>query len=94
MAQAETAHTTTAPASSRADRFLSRIDQHLPTLAHAAARRAFLKQQIEAWQGRYSRFLATEGRSEPINDPADPPAAADFLLTITCLVARRDAIAS
>ena len=41
---------------------------------------------------RYARFLATEGASEPPGDPADPPHAADFLLTITALAARRIAL--
>lgn len=76
----------------RAMRFLARLDRHLPTLADQAARRAFLDRQLEGWQQRYARFIATEGESEPVIIPADPPQAADFLLTITGLMARRSAL--
>jgi hypothetical protein len=76
----------------RARRFLARLDRHLPTLADQAARRDFLDRQLEGWQRRYARFIATEGESEPILIPADPPQAADFLLTIVGLMARRCAL--
>ena len=76
----------------RASRFIARVDAHLPTLCDDAARRAFLDRQLEGWEHRYARFLATEGASEPPGDPADPPHAADFLLTITALAARRIAL--
>ena len=76
----------------RASRFIARVDAHLPTLCDDAARRAFLDRQLEGWEYRYARFLATEGASEPPADPADPPQAADFLLTITALAALRSAL--
>jgi hypothetical protein len=76
----------------RASRFIARVDAHLPTLSDDAARRAFLDRHLEGWEQRYARFLATEGASEPPGDPADPPHAADFLLTITALAARRIAL--
>ena len=76
----------------RASRFIARVDAHLPTLCDDAARRAFLDRQLEGWEQRYARFLATEGASEPAADPADPPQAADFLLAITALAARRIAL--
>jgi hypothetical protein len=76
----------------RAKRFIARVDAHLPTLCDDAARRAFLDRQLEGWEHRYARFLATEGASEPRGDRADPPQAADFLLTITALAARRIAL--
>jgi hypothetical protein len=78
----------------RSGRFLARLDAHLPTIADAGARRAFLEAQIDGWERRYARFIATDGASEPIADPADPPQAADFLLTITGLATRRDTIAN
>ncbi|MGZ3307850.1 MAG: hypothetical protein ACXU8R_04925 [Xanthobacteraceae bacterium] len=76
----------------RARRFLARLDGHLTTHADHAARRAFLDRQIEGWQHRYARFVATGGESEPVAIPADPPLAADFLMTITGLMARRCAL--
>jgi hypothetical protein len=76
----------------RALRFLARLDRHLPTLADQAARLDFLDRQLEGWQRRYARFIATEGESEPVLIPADPPQAADFLLTIVGLMARRCAL--
>ncbi len=76
----------------RDERFLARLDMHLATLANNAARAAFIERQLEAWQRRYARFIATQGASEPITDAADPPQAADFLLTIAALAARCKAI--
>ncbi len=71
---------------------IARVDAHLPTLCDDAARRAFLDRQLEGWEHRYARFLATEGTSEFATDTHDPPHAADFLLTITALAARRIAL--
>jgi hypothetical protein len=76
----------------RAKRFIARVDAHLPTLSDDAARRAFLDRQLEGWEQRYARFLATEGASEFATDTHDPPHAAEFLLTITALAARRIAL--
>jgi hypothetical protein len=76
----------------RAKRFIARVDAHLPTLCDDATRRAFLDRQLEGWEQRYARFLATEGASEPATHADDPPHAADFLLTITALAARRMAL--
>jgi hypothetical protein len=75
----------------RAKRFIARVDAHLPTLSDDAARRAFLDRQLEGWERRYTRFLATEGASEPATQGDDPPDAADFLLPIPALAARRSA---
>src|SRR5436305_7903466 len=76
---------------SRASRFLARVDRHLPTLAGRAVQRAFLDRQLAGWEQRYARFLATQGASEPAWH-AEPPQAADFLITITALAARRLAL--
>jgi len=75
--------------SDRASRFLARLDTQLPIISDQLARRAFLDRQIEGWERRYARFIATDGASEPVANPADPPQAADFLLTIIGLAARR-----
>jgi hypothetical protein len=75
--------------SERANRFLARLDAELPIISDQRARRAFLDRQIEGWERRYARFIVTDGASEPVADPADPPQAADFLLTIIGLAARR-----
>ena len=76
----------------RVARFIARMDAHLSTLADAAARRIFLDRQLDGWERRYARFVATEGCSEPVAVSADPPQAADFLLTIMGLAARRCAL--
>jgi hypothetical protein len=73
----------------RSSRFFGRIDAYLPALPDDEARRMFLDRQIEGWERRFSRFLASDGASEPAADPADPPHAADFLLTIEGLARRR-----
>ena len=77
------------PTIGRTTRFIARIDAQLPTLKDDAARRAFLDQQLDGWERRYARFLATEGECEPVTAASDPPQASDFLLTITGLAARR-----
>jgi hypothetical protein len=73
----------------RTGRFLARLDAHLHALPDDAARRAFLDAQIEGWERRYARFVATDGASEPVAARSDPPQAADFVLTLTGLAARR-----
>jgi hypothetical protein len=75
-------------------RFFGRIDAYLQGLPDDRSRRLLLDRQIEGWERRYSRFLATNGASEPAADPADPPQAADFLLTIEGLATRRGMLAS
>lgn len=76
----------------RSQRFLARLDAHLPTIADPVARRIFLDRQLGGWEHRYARFIATDGASEPVIDAADPPQAADFLLTIMGLASRRNAL--
>ena len=76
----------------RAGRFIARVDAHLPTLADDGERRAFLDRQLDGWEHRYACFIATGGASEFTTSRADPPQAADFLLTITGLAARRIAL--
>ena len=76
----------------RASRFIARVDAHLPTLANDGDRRVFLDRQLDGWEHRYACFIATEGASEYATSPADPPQAADFLLTIIGLAARRIAL--
>jgi hypothetical protein len=75
----------------RCARFLARLEAQLAALAGDAARATFIDRQLAAWQRRYLRFVATEGACEPA---ADPPQAADFLLTISALAARRRALGS
>src|SRR5262245_32509969 len=75
----------------RASRFIARVDA-LPTLANDGDRRAFLDRQLDGWEHRYACFIATEGASEFATSRADPPQAADFLLTIIGLAARRSAL--
>jgi hypothetical protein len=76
----------------RASRFIARVDAHLPTLANDGDRRAFLDRQLDGWEHRYACFIATEGASEFATSRTDPPQAADFLLTIIGLAARRSAL--
>jgi hypothetical protein len=80
------------PAADRATHYIARMDAHLPTLSDDAARVVFLNRQLDGWERRYARFIATEGSSEPVIIPSDPPQAADFLLTIVGIAARRSAL--
>ena len=72
------------PAPSRTDRYMARVEARLADLAQAEQRR-FLLEQLDTWECRYGRFVATEGRSEPVTDPSDPPQAGDFLNTLCAL---------
>jgi hypothetical protein len=76
--------------SDRPGRFFARLDAYLSTISDAAARRTFLDRQIDGWEWRYARFIESDGSSEPGSVAGDPPQAADFLLTITGLAARRN----
>jgi hypothetical protein len=76
----------------RTSNFLTRVDAYLKMLPDDAERRSFLAQQIAGWEFRYERFQLTHGASEPITDSANPPQAADFLLTIMTLHSRRKAL--
>jgi hypothetical protein len=51
----------------------------------------FLDRQIAGWEERYARFIASDGASEPVLHSADPPQAADFVMTIAGLARRRGA---
>ena len=79
--------------SARPDRYFSRVDAHLPTLADDAARRSFLAQQLAGWEYRYENWQLTDGKSEPVLDHGDPPQAADFMLVITGIGARLGVLA-
>ena len=68
------------------------MDAYLPMLADDAARRVFLDGQLEGWEHRYARFVATQGASDFAASAGDPPQAADFLLTISALATRRIAL--
>jgi hypothetical protein len=93
MASKHRNHVTAQPkrccSADRTDRFIARVDAYLATLADDAARRLFLDSQLEGWERRYARFVATQGASEFAASAGDPPQAADFLLTISALAARR-----
>jgi hypothetical protein len=79
--------------SNRVSRFMCRIDAHLPTLPDDRARRLFLARQLDEWQRLYALFLGT-GRASATGDGAEPPHAADFLLTIAALARRHSALAA
>jgi hypothetical protein len=70
---------------SRTDRYLTRVEAHLPALANNAARRDFISREMDKWEERYARFIATEGESHRTSDGPDQPSAFDFVETITAL---------
>lgn len=75
----------------RTERFMARIDAHLAALPNAKARRDFLDRQIAGWSHRYAAFVCSNGLSEYVEPGAAPIQAADFMLTISGLAARRSA---
>jgi len=77
--------------SERADRLLARVDAHLPKL-NRVERLHFLEDQVRKWERSYNLFLATDGLSENNENDPDPVGATDYLLTITGLQARFDAV--
>jgi len=73
---------------SRADRFLARVDAALPAMTPAEQRK-FLYHLTAGWEERYRDFIRTDGKSEHYTNPRDPVSAADFTLTLAGLAARR-----
>lgn len=76
----------------RADRFLARLDAQLEQEPDDTARRALIDRLLSGWYNRYFMFIQTEGESEYVADPSDPPHPNDYLETISGLQARRTAL--
>jgi hypothetical protein len=74
----------------RSERFLKRVDAYLIKLS-LEAKRTFLRKQIAIWQGRYNKFVMTDGMSESGYACVDPPHATDFVNTILGLAIRLSA---
>ena len=70
---------------SRTTRYMRRVAAHLPLLANDDARNAFVSREIDRWEERYARFIATEGCSHRTGDSIDQPSAFDFNETIAAL---------
>ena len=75
----------TSTANSRTGRYIARVKAHLPGLMSDAARRRFICGEIDKWEERYTRFVATEGESHRFSDASDQPTAFDFVETLTAL---------
>lgn len=75
----------------RTAKFAARVKAHLDTLPEAK-KLSFVQAQLRTWEDRYNHFIATEGKSEPVTDKANPPQAADFLATVLMLCALKDAL--
>lgn len=72
---------------SRAEGYLARVDAHLADM-NRRERKDWLERQIITWEKLFCAFIATEGRSQPVTDPNDPPRAEDFALTLAGLALR------
>ena len=70
---------------SRTTRYMARVRAHLPALGSDGARRDFISREIDKWEERYARFIATEGDVHPLNGHDDQPSAFDFTETIAAL---------
>jgi hypothetical protein len=70
---------------SRTDRYLTRVETHLPALKTDAARHDFIAREIDKWEERYARFIETEGESHRRGDGSGQPTAFDFVETLTAL---------
>jgi len=75
----------TETASSRTERYMARVNTHLPALANDAARRHFISCEIDKWEERYTRFIASGGESHRLHDPSDQPTVFDFVETLAAL---------
>jgi hypothetical protein len=69
---------------SRTDRYIARIQTHLPGLKNDAARRDFISDD-DKWEERYARFIETEGESHRRGDGPGQPTAFDFVETLAAL---------
>jgi hypothetical protein len=69
----------------RTARYMARVEAHLPALCDDYARRDFISREMDKWEERYARFIATEGESHRHRDDADQPSAFDFTETIAAL---------
>src|SRR5688572_28268909 len=74
---------------SRTDRYIARIETHLPALTNDAARRDFISREIDKWEERYARFIETGGESHRQGDGPGQPTAFDFVETLAALGARQ-----
>lgn len=71
--------------SSRTGHYMTRVEAHLATLTHNNARYDFISREIDKWEERYGRFIATAGASLRRGDDATQPTAFDFTETIAAL---------
>jgi hypothetical protein len=69
----------------RTSRYMRRVEAHLPVLHDDSARRDFISREMDKWEERYARFVATEGDSHRSGDDSDQPSAFDFTETIAAL---------
>ncbi len=69
----------------RTARYMRRVEAHLPALRDDYARRDFISREMDKWEERYARFIATEGDAHRRGDDADQPSAFDFTETIAAL---------
>jgi hypothetical protein len=79
---------------SRTERYMARLKAHLPALASDAARRDFISCEIDKWEERYTRFIATDGQSHRLNDASGQPTAFDFVETLAALGAMQACLAT
>jgi hypothetical protein len=88
----EAMHTSTA--NSRTERYMARVTAYLPALASDAMRHDFISCEIDKWEERFARFIATEGASHRLSDASDQPAACDFVETLAALGAMQARLAT
>ena len=81
-------------ANSRTERYMARVKAYLPALASDAVRRDFISCEIDKWEERYTRFIATEGASHRLSDASDQPTACDFIETLAALGAMQARLAT
>ena len=69
----------------RTERYMEKIHTMCAGLDTDEDIEQLLRKLKEGWERRYRDFIITEGESEPVDNPYDPPQAADYLATITAL---------
>jgi hypothetical protein len=79
---------------SRTERYIERVKAHLPALANDAARCNFISCEIDKWEERFTRFIATEGESHRFRDMSTRPTAFDFVETLAALSAMQARLAA
>ena len=76
----------------RTERYMEKIHTMCAGLDTDEDIEQLLRKLKEGWERRYADFIITDGESEPVDNPYDPPQASDFTMTLLGLSVRLEAV--